>query len=157
MTKMAAKWLKAIPYFAGVGDTSGRVILSLHPLSASLGDKFVVMCGVARYCLRNLYSSCFQFLPLTIAVRAHFSRLGIKRSASPLALGQRGWTFLWRNPNLVAGCCVVPFKWNRRKLNSTLIYWLHAHTDYKGSMNFFLTACSSAWLTDVTTVQAWVL
>ena len=39
----------------------------------------------------------------------------------------------------------VPFKWNRLKLNSTLIYSLHARTDYKGSMNSFLTACSYDW------------
>ena len=39
----------------------------------------------------------------------------------------------------------VPFKWNHRKLNSTLIYWLHARTDYKGSVYSFLTACSYNW------------
>ena len=41
-------------FLAGVGDTSGRVILSFLPLSASLWDTFVVMCGVTRYYLRNL-------------------------------------------------------------------------------------------------------
>ena len=79
---------------AGAGDTSVRVVLSFLPFSASLGDTFVAVCGVARYCLRNLYSSCFQFLPSTTAVRTHFSKFGMKRSASPFALGQRGWTFL---------------------------------------------------------------
>ena len=74
----------------GAGDTSGRMVLSFLPFSASFGDIFVVVCGVARYCLRNLYSSCFQFLPSTTAVRTHFSRFGMKRSASPLSLGQRG-------------------------------------------------------------------
>ena len=79
---------------AGAGDTSGRVVLSFLLFSTSLGDTFVVVCGVARYCLRNLNSSCFQFLPTTTAVHTHFSRFGMKRSASPFALGQRGWTFL---------------------------------------------------------------
>ena len=78
---------------AGAGDTSGRAVLSFLPFSASLGDTFVVVYGVARYCMRNLYSSCFQFLPSTTAVHTHFSRFGMKRSASPFALGQRGWTF----------------------------------------------------------------
>ena len=45
----------------GAADTSGRVVLSFLPFSASFGDTFVVVCSVARYCLRNLYSSCFQF------------------------------------------------------------------------------------------------
>ena len=71
-------------------DTSGRVVLSFLPLSASFGDTFVVVCSVAQYCLRNLYSSCFQFLPSTTAVRTHFSRFGMKRSPSPLALCQSG-------------------------------------------------------------------
>ena len=75
---------------ADAGDTSGRVVLSFLPFSASFGDTFVVVRGVARYCLRNLYSSCFQFLPSTTAVRTHFSRFGMKRSAPPLAHGQRG-------------------------------------------------------------------
>ena len=75
---------------AGAGDTSGRVILSFLPFSASLGDTFVVVLGVARYCLRNFYSSCFQFLPSMTAVSTQFARFGIKRSASSLALGQRG-------------------------------------------------------------------
>ena len=79
---------------AGDGDTSDRVVLSFLPFSASLGDTFVVVCGVARYCLRNLYSSCFQCFPSTTAIRTHFSRFGMNRSASPFALGQRGWTFL---------------------------------------------------------------
>ena len=35
---------------AGAGDTSGRVVLSFLPFSASLGYTFVVVCGVARYC-----------------------------------------------------------------------------------------------------------
>ena len=78
---------------AGAGDTSGRVVLSFLPFSASFGDTFVVVCGVARYCVRNLYSPCFQFLPSTTAVRTHFSRFGMKGSDSPFALGQRGWTF----------------------------------------------------------------
>ena len=72
----------------GAGDTSGRMVFL--PFSASFGDTFVVVCGLARYCLRNLYSSCFQFFPSTTAGRTHFSRFGMKRSASPLALGQRG-------------------------------------------------------------------
>ena len=57
---------------AGAGNTSGRVVLSFLLFSASFGDTFVVVCGVARYCLRNLYSSCFQFLPSTTTVRTHF-------------------------------------------------------------------------------------
>ena len=79
---------------ADAGDTSGRVVLSFLPFRASLGDTFVIVCGVARYCLRNFCSSCFQFLPSTTAVRTHLSMFGIKRSDSPFALGQRGWTFL---------------------------------------------------------------
>ena len=36
------------------GDTSGRVVLSFLPFSASFGDTFVVVCGVVRYCLREI-------------------------------------------------------------------------------------------------------
>ena len=83
-------WCRVFCIANGAGDTSGRIFLSFLPFSASFGDIFVVVCGVARYCLRNLYSSCFQFLPSTTAVRTHFSRFSMKRSASPLALDQRG-------------------------------------------------------------------
>ena len=61
---------------ADAGDTSGRVVLIFFPFSASFGDTFAVVCGVARYCRRKLYSSCFQFLPsTTTAVRTHFQDL----------------------------------------------------------------------------------
>ena len=46
----------------------------------------------------------------------------------------------------------VPFKWNHRKLNSTLIYWLHARTDYKRSITL-LSDRVLVWLTDVATLQ----
>ena len=36
---------------ADAGNTSGRVLLSFLPFSASFGDTFVVVCGVPRYFL----------------------------------------------------------------------------------------------------------
>ena len=52
---------------------------------ASLGDTW----AVARYWRKNLYSSCFQFLPSKWGrMWVLFTRVWTKRSASPLALGQ---------------------------------------------------------------------
>ena len=82
---------KTICWRSDAGDAnSGRVVLSFIWFSASHGETPVVECGVARFCRKNLLSSCFQFLCSIVAALMHLSSVVMKRSASPFALGQRG-------------------------------------------------------------------
>ena len=45
---------------ADAGDTSGRVVLSFLPFSASFGDTFVAVCGVARNCLKKFVQTNYK-------------------------------------------------------------------------------------------------
>ncbi len=45
-------------------------------------------CGVARYIIRNLGSSCFQLRPLAWAALIAFPNVLLKRSTLALAAGQ---------------------------------------------------------------------
>ncbi len=68
-----------------------------------------------RYWRRKVYMACFQFRPLTVAARMAFSIVFMKRSASPLALGQYGVILRCLNPRRVA-----------KFLNSSLLNGGHA-------------------------------
>ena len=72
------------------GVTSRRVVLSYLWLSASHGEMLVVERGVARYCRKNLQSSCFHFLCSTVTTLTHFPCVFMKYSAS------------WRKPRCSA-------------------------------------------------------
>src|SRR6218665_3695782 len=74
------------------------VISGIRPLKGylsriSAGALFVVVCGVDRYALRNVYISCVQFFFSTCAILSDFFKVLINLSASPFALGQQGVNF----------------------------------------------------------------
>ena len=72
------------------------------PNSNRCGLNLVEVCGVALYCRRNWYISCFQFLCSTTADRIAFMSGLLKPSACALPRGQHYITVLWRNPLCLA-------------------------------------------------------
>ena len=74
---------------AGAGDTSGRMILSFPSIHCFTWGH-IRGCVRCRTILSEEFCTVpvFKFLSSTTAVSTHFSRFGIKRSASPLAFGQ---------------------------------------------------------------------
>lgn len=74
-------------------DISGRPTLIFRPVSDSKGEMFVALWGVARYCLRNTGSSCFQFLFSAAVAWMCWFKIHMNRSASPLLFDHKGDLF----------------------------------------------------------------